>query len=215
MSPGGQQRVQDITDVRVVKALAHPIRVSALALLAENVLSPKEIAEQLGIPLPLASYHIRQLERFGLIELVRTAARRGTLQHFYRAKSHPKISDLAWADVPLVVKREVVGAALRQSTSAMAAAAAEGGFDRQDAHASRTAFELDERAWDQLSKLLAKTLERVEQIQAEANDRLRSVPDGDSRRASVVMMLFEGPYASDPQDALEPEHRRRGARRKR
>jgi len=187
--------VLDVVDARMVKALAHPIRVAALALLEEEILSPKDVADKLGVTLPLASYHVRQLAHFGLIELVRTSPRRGTVQHYYRATVQPRISDATWADIPTTVKRRLVEATLRHANTAMAAAAEEGGFDRSDAHASRTCFRLDDQGWTQLSNLLSTTLERVERIQAEATARVAGSADGDGRRATVLLMLFEGPEA--------------------
>jgi DNA-binding transcriptional ArsR family regulator len=204
--------VENVNDVRVVKAIAHPIRVAALTLLEDRVLSPKELAEEIGAPLPLVSYHVRQLEHFGLIELVRTTPRRGTLQHFYRAKPHPTITDLAWSQAPMIVKREMVSAALTQANAAMAAAAAEGGFDRADAHASRTTFQLDERGWSELSKLLAKTLERFDKLRADSEKRITETHDEDAKRATVLMMLFEGPYAPLAQ---QTNHRAARGRRRR
>lgn len=196
--------VQDVTETRVVRALAHPVRVAALALLEEQVMSPKDLAEHIGVTLPVVSYHVRQLKDLDLIELVRTARRRGTIAHYYRAKPQPKITDQGWAKVPMIVKREMIGAALTQATSAMSTAAAEGGFDRDDIHTSRTSFALDERGWKQLSKLLAGTLERVEQIQTQATERIAKTHAGQTRRATVVMMLFEGPYAGQPRAQQEP-----------
>jgi DNA-binding transcriptional ArsR family regulator len=194
--------VIDVVDTRMVKALSHPIRVGALALLEEQVLSPKELADKLGVALPLASYHVRQLASFGLIELVGTSPRRGTVQHYYRAKAQPRISDAAWAKMPTTVKRKLVEATLRRANSAMAQAASEGGFERADAHASRTTLQLDDRAWGQLSKLLATTLERVERIEAEATARADRGGRSEARPATVLLMLFEGP--NDSGATVEP-----------
>jgi DNA-binding transcriptional ArsR family regulator len=201
---------QDVTDSRVVRALAHPLRVAALALLDERVLSPKELAEELGVSLPLASYHVRRLEQLDFIELVQTKQRRGALQHYYRAKARPHITDMAWAQVPSIVKREMIGAALSQAQSAMATAAQEGGFDREDMHSSRTSFRTDERGWTELSTLLAETLERVEQIQAAAADRLANDHDAEDFRTTVLLMLFEGPQSAAPAGSADG-HRTRGA----
>lgn len=159
----GSNPARDVPDTRVVRALAHPIRVAALALLEERVLSPTELSEQLGVTLPLISYHVRQLKEFGLIKLVRTAPRRGTVQHYYRAKPRPKGTGHARPQVPMIVKREMVG---------------------------------DERCGEQVSKLLAKTLERVERIQADAAERLAKTHAAGTRRTTVVLMLFEGPNPS-------------------
>jgi hypothetical protein len=154
-------------------------------------MSPKELADELGVSLPLASYHVRRLHQLDLIELVQTEQRRGALQHYYRARERPKITDAAWAEVPSIVKREMVAAALSQANIAMASAAQEGGFDREDAHVSRTSFRTDERGWKELSKLLAKTLERIEQIQARAAERLAAEHEPDEFRATALLMLFE------------------------
>lgn len=192
--PNGDFRlVLDVVEPTMVKALAHPIRVAALALLEQEELSPKDVAERLDVTLPLASYHVRQLASFGLIELVRTSPRRGAVQHYYRATVQPRISDATWAEMPTTLKHRLVDATLRHANTAMAAGAAQGGFDRSDAHASRTSFRLDDRAWIELSGLLSDTLEQVERIEVEATARLDDSPDDRGRRATVLLMLFEGP----------------------
>jgi len=81
----------DSTDPRVAKALAHPLRVQALAVLERAESSPSQIASELGAPLGNVSYHVRELFRLGLIELVRTAPRRGAVEHFYRAHTQTRI----------------------------------------------------------------------------------------------------------------------------
>ena len=201
---------RDVTDNRVIRALAHPLRVAALTLLDDRTLSPKELAEQLGVPLPLASYHIRRLYQLDLIELVGTQQRRGALQHFYRARERPKITDEAWAQVPAIVKRELIAATLAQTNAEIAAAASVGGFDRGDVHASRTSFRTDEQGWRELSDLLATTLEQVEEIQARAAERLAEHNDA-MTRASAILMLFEGPLPEPAGDHDgDGRHRRHG-----
>jgi DNA-binding transcriptional ArsR family regulator len=199
---------RNVTDSRIIRALAHPLRVAALTLLDENTLSPKELADQLGVPLPLASYHVRRLHQLDLIELVDTKQRRGALQHFYRARQRPTISDEEWAQVPAIVKRELISATLAQTNAEVASAAAVGGFDREDIHASRTSFRTDEEGWRETAELLAETLGRIEEIQQRAEARLatRGADHDDSGilRASAVMMLFEGPAPAFGEDVPEP-----------
>ncbi len=184
-----------VTDSRIIRALAHPLRVAALTLLDERTMSPKDLAEHLGVPLPLASYHVRRLYQLDLIELVDTKQRRGALQHFYRARQRPTISDEEWAQVPAIVKRELIAATLAQTNAEIASAASVGGFDREDIHASRTSFHTDEEGWREVATLLADTLERIEEIQERTAARLAEQPHDRSEtlRASAVMMLFEGP----------------------
>ena len=66
--PVAEQR-QTITDVRVLAALAHPVRWRILGHLLE--LGPStatECAGSAGVSPSACSYHLRHLERFGLVE---------------------------------------------------------------------------------------------------------------------------------------------------
>ena len=86
----------DLSDQRVVKALAHPLRVQILGLLEHQTASPSELAAELRVPLGNVSYHVRQLQSFGLIRLVRTTPRRGSIEHHYELVARPDITDAAW-----------------------------------------------------------------------------------------------------------------------
>lgn len=71
-------------DQRLAKALASPLRASALALIAEGIASPKAIARELGLDVRGVAYHVRVLRKLGCIELVETQQRRGAIEHIYR-----------------------------------------------------------------------------------------------------------------------------------
>ncbi len=63
-----------------------PIRSAATSwsTLGERVASPNEIAKELGsVASGTSSYHIKVLSQRELIRLVRTAKRRGAMEHFY------------------------------------------------------------------------------------------------------------------------------------
>jgi DNA-binding transcriptional ArsR family regulator len=66
------------------RALAHPLRARIVAALGEKEVSPVELAAALGADLGVLSYHVRVLAQAGVIELARTTARRGAIQHHYR-----------------------------------------------------------------------------------------------------------------------------------
>ena len=83
-----------IADSRMVKALAHPLRVRVLGALEDRTASPSELAEELGANLSLLSYHVRKLEELGMIELVRKGMRRGAVEHFYALAQHPSVTRL-------------------------------------------------------------------------------------------------------------------------
>src|SRR5688572_33241604 len=72
------------TPVQGRRAMAHPMRGRILAALDGQERSPVELAKQLGASLGVVSYHVRVLADAGLVELARTTARRGAIQHHYR-----------------------------------------------------------------------------------------------------------------------------------
>jgi DNA-binding transcriptional ArsR family regulator len=78
--------VDDPSHARLIKAFTHPLRAAILGRLDQEVLSPKDLARELGAPLSVVSYHVQELARLDLIELVRTQQRRGAVQHWYRSK---------------------------------------------------------------------------------------------------------------------------------
>jgi DNA-binding transcriptional ArsR family regulator len=181
-----------IDDPRLVKGLAHPLRVQILRALQDRVASPSEIADELGAPLGNVSYHARFLARVGLIELARTEPRRGAVEHYYRLVGRPQISAKAWKQVPQVVKDALIGSTLNEIGVMVAAAARTGGFDGDQAHVSRRAYSLDQQGFDDLSEAVGDLQARADQIQRESASRLAdSEQDADELGAGVVMMLFE------------------------
>lgn len=183
----------DITDQKLVRAYAHPLRIQILGLLDGRVASPSEIATELDAPLGNTSYHVRQLVNLGFLRLVRRTARRGAIEHHYTANVRPTITDDAWGQMPEIVKHAIAGGLVEQSIRHALAAVEEGGFDRGDAHHSRTAGPLDERGWRTVARELARTLKRVEQAVEESRQRIEADPNASGVHSTVVMMQFTGP----------------------
>jgi len=72
---------------RLARATAHPLRVSILEILGIDggrVLSPSDLSRELQIPLSNTNYHVTELAKANLIELVRERQVRGATEHFYR-----------------------------------------------------------------------------------------------------------------------------------
>jgi DNA-binding transcriptional ArsR family regulator len=184
--------VRRIDDPRYVKALSHPLRVRILALLQERTASPRELAEWLDATLGTVSYHVRTLHDFGLIELVRTSQVRGAIAHHYRAKAPPRVSDDTWASAAPVVKQAAVGAALQTVDDYARASAAAGGFDRGEAHLSRTSLKLDAKGWQAAAKACDKLLADLKRVEEATAKRLAKDASGEEvSDAAVVLMLFE------------------------
>jgi DNA-binding transcriptional ArsR family regulator len=205
--------ITEIDDPRYVKAMSHPLRVRILALLEERAASPVELAGWLGATLGTTAYHVRTLERIGLIELVRETRVRGAVEHHYRAKPRPTVSDDAWAAAPPIAKQAAVSASLQTIDAYARTASAAGGFDHGNAHLTRTPLRLDARGWNELSRACIRLLSQIDRIEAAANERMERNPhSGETHDLALVMMLFEAARltAEDPDDAAAAtRHRHR------
>jgi DNA-binding transcriptional ArsR family regulator len=72
---------------RLARATAHPLRISILEILGMEggrTLSPNDLCQELQIPLSNTNYHVTELAKASLIELVRQRQVRGATEHFYR-----------------------------------------------------------------------------------------------------------------------------------
>src|SRR4051812_18862170 len=185
--------ISDIGDPRLVKALAHPLRVQILGVLEERVASPSDLSQELGAPLGNVSYHVRTLTELGLLKLVRRRTRRGAVEHYYQATGRATVSDSAWSQVPTVVRKSMTGVALEQAIGQAVEAARNGGFDRDESSVTRHAVELDEEGLRELSTALDRFHGELETIVARSGDR--SGDDGGPHQVSLVTMLFESTAA--------------------
>lgn len=70
-----------------LRATAHPIRLRLLSLLTGAAMSAAEAGRELGYSQATASYHLRVLERAGLVRLVETVRLRGGEAKRYRHES--------------------------------------------------------------------------------------------------------------------------------
>ena len=182
--------ISDIGDPRLVKALAHPLRVQILGVLEERVASPSDLAEELGAPLGNVSYHVRTLADLGLLKLVRRRTRRGAVEHYYQARGRATVSDAAWQQVPEVVRRSMVGVALDQAIEQAVAAAGSGGFDGDGSGVTRHSLSLDERGVEEAGQALQRLHDELAEIQERSADRGSDDTDG-RRQVGLVTMLFD------------------------
>lgn len=180
----------------VAKAFAHPLRVQILIILNERVASPNLISQELDQSLNLVAYHVRVLEKYDCIELVDTKQRRGATEHFYRATRRQFLSDSEWARMPKALRPGLSGAMLKSVFDDIEEAVTEGTFDEhEDRHLSRVPMVLDKQGWNDVTALLAGTLERLVEIQAEASDRIAN-GEGTGMLTKVEMLHFASPNAA-------------------
>jgi DNA-binding transcriptional ArsR family regulator len=211
------KQITEIDDPRLVKALAHPLRIHILRVLQDRVASPSELAEEVNAPLGNVSYHVRFLARVGLLDLVDTRPRRGALEHYYRARSKVRITDKAWAQVPEIVKNAMIGATLDQIVRYISAAASIGGFERKDAHVTRTPLTLDKKGFADLAAAVQDLLTRADEIERESAERIAASDHRDGEmNAGLVLMAFEAPPPEagllTPEEKVRPRAKRRRTR---
>jgi len=107
---GAQNGYMDSSSVpvnweRLARATAHPLRVSILEILGIDggrVLSPSDLSRELQIPLSNTNYHVTELAKAGLIELVRERQVRGATEHFYRLPVSEGMRKERQEDRPLI-----------------------------------------------------------------------------------------------------------------
>ena len=196
-------------DQRIAKAFAHPLRVQILIILNERVASPNNLAKELGESLNLVAYHVRVLEKFECIELVKTKQRRGATEHFYRATRRQFFTDREWEGMPASLRPGLSDAMLKAVLDDIGEAVNNATFDElADRHLSRTPMVVDKKGWEDVSSLLADTLDRVLEIQTEASQRLAESGEG-SMLSKVEILHFKSPQ---PTEAPEAESKKPRAR---
>ncbi|MDQ0173463.1 ArsR/SmtB family transcription factor [Paenibacillus tundrae] len=69
------------------KIISHPFRVEIIILLSEQPMTSKQVADRLDKDPGTTYYHIQQLFKHEILELVHTEVSRGIVEKFYRAKA--------------------------------------------------------------------------------------------------------------------------------
>jgi DNA-binding transcriptional ArsR family regulator len=196
-------------DETLVKVVAHPLRVQALSVLSERPASPKELAAELGSPVGNVSYHVRELENVGLIELVDEKKRRGAVEHFYRAIARPLLSAAEWEKLSLDDRQGVSACIIQLLLADASQALAAKTFDaRRDRHLSRTQLLIDEEGWRELVEIQDTALQAVLEVQA-ANAKRLTEGNGEEGGipAIAALSLFEMPPKRRSADPAQPGRR--------
>ncbi|MGE0066470.1 MAG: ArsR/SmtB family transcription factor [Solirubrobacterales bacterium] len=194
---------KDSVEQLVAKAFAHPLRVQILIILNERVASPNLLSQELDQSLNLVAYHVRVLEKYDCIELVDTKQRRGATEHFYRATRRQFLTDSEWARMPESLRPGLSGAMLKSFFDDIDEAVVSGTFDElEDRHLSRTPMVVDEKGWSDVASLLAETLDRVLEIQAESSERLAASKE-QGMLSKVQILHFKSPEPKEDSQGSE------------
>lgn len=182
---------EDIIDQRLVRALAHPLRVEILQILNEREASPNDLAIITEAPLGNVAYHTRVLEDCGCIELVGTARRRGAIEHYFRAKPRPFIGHQDWRKVPRSVRGGVSEATLRCFVERVVDAINAGKIDdHEDTTLSWMSMAVDAIGWVQVAEILDEAMAKLKRVHSQSRERVEI--SGEALMAVVVgLAAFE------------------------
>ena len=75
----------NLQTIEQLRAVADPLRIRIFEALAQRAMTATQVGDELSIAAPKAHYHVRELERMGLVKLVETRERGGILEKYYRA----------------------------------------------------------------------------------------------------------------------------------
>jgi DNA-binding transcriptional ArsR family regulator len=174
--------VLSVTDPEALAALSHPTRVAILEALREPA-SAAEVGRSLGQPRQRVNYHLKELEKAGLVERTGTRAKGNLVERLYRAVARTFVvsSRVAWSHPDRV-------AALRRQ------------------HALGTLVDLGERLQRDAAALLDRAAFEGEDIPSAAVSAEVSFPDEAARAA------FMDDYLRTTSELLERHGARKGER---
>lgn len=182
--------------VTLAKVLSHPLRVQILMKMnsPRQALSPVRFSEEVGMPVGNVSYHFRELEKAGCVELVDTKQRRGATEHIYEPAMRAMAWTREWENLGPVVKQNLAAIALRGAVEALGASIDTGMYDSLEG--SHLAFDtgwVDEQGWVELGEAVKKCIEEGLAITFAAAERLKADPDLPRFLASYVLSSFQSP----------------------
>ncbi len=196
MSDSGKKaakgNLKTLVDPKLVSALSHPLRVHIIDALSEATASPSDIARGVGLSVNYVAYHVKELEKLGYVELVKTEPRRGTVEHYYRVRRRFLLDDGEWEQLPEPVRKSFSAHLYRLVIDEAKEALEAGTFEARNGHLSRTRLHVDEKGWDELTTLLEETLNRVLALQDECAERLEASGE-QAIPAAVSIAGFETP----------------------
>jgi hypothetical protein len=184
--------------------LGHPLRARILQITNERDISPRgfvdEGLQQSGVhfdnrqhALSHVSYHFRELEKAGCVEVIRTVQRRGATEHIYRGTLYGRFTSEEFAKLPKERRRTLSRTGMQALIARVEGAMHEDTFDaRTNRFMVMTPLELDERGWGEFIDTLDNCFAEVERINDDCKDRLAN--SGEKVIPATYGMLgFESP----------------------
>ncbi len=188
----------------ICNAFKHPLRARILEILNEIDISPSQFVRQGLVPdefyesyqqaLSLTSYHFRELEKEGCLEVVRMNPRRGAAEHIYRGLSRVFFSDKEFEEMSNRQREGLSRASIQGVIARTEGAVRSGTFDRRpDRHLTWRGFMSDEQCWKDVTGILAETYLKLDTAVAAAAERFNEESADDFFPATWAMLGYESP----------------------
>jgi DNA-binding transcriptional ArsR family regulator len=202
-----------LTNQQLVTAMKHPTRAYAVTILNERVACAAEIGREIGKPARHVSYHLKQLEKLDVIELVKVESTAGgrTTGRYYRALARSWFDPESWDQIESKHQPGITADILSSCNSDLALAINSGGIHLVDSHISRTPLLLDPVGYRELVDRLDTLLPEVIEMQQQSAARMAR--NNDAVLAKIHIIQFPSPDAgrratpiiSAPSDAQPPD----------
>ena len=189
---------------RLIKALAHPLRVRILAYMNDREWSPNELSEKLNEGLSQVSYHVKVLKDFEMIEPTKTVPRRGAVEHYYRAIERAYIPRWMARLLPRL-GNEIVGSNILEAMEDDLVASIDSGkfYEREDTHASYTPVTLDSIGCEEADDVAIRAIGEILEIQGKsANRRANGEGDGEYIPVSAAFLVFSSVLPEETRAAM-------------
>jgi hypothetical protein len=103
----------------------------------------------------------------------------------------PFFEESQWSELPLSIRNQILDSTVQQAWEHLVEGANAGGLDNPQTHVTSTPLELDAAGYEEMTKLLAETLERAQQIHAESASRRDG--DEDPERTELTIFHYHRP----------------------
>lgn len=202
--PRRRASIADNMEPTTCAPLGHPLRVRILEITNERDISPRAFVDEELQPkgisfesrahaLSHVSYHFRELQKAGCVEVVRTYQRRGATEHIYRGLANVEFTTEEFAELPIEQRRMLSRVAMQALMARFDGAVQADTLDsRVDRFLVMMPLQLDRRGWDEFIALLDRCFDEVKQINDDSKDRLAGSGE-EVIPATYGMLGFESP----------------------
>lgn len=183
-------------DEGLYKALVHPLRREILSWLIEKSAgSPSEMDKDIAAPLSEISYHARQLEKYGAIELVEEKpTRRGSPEHVYRPMARVILDNEQVEEMSTADRQVFAGQIVQKMMDDLREGFQNGAFGkRSDWELLHHTLTLDAEGYEQVRRLYQHIEDALFAIQAQSDER-----QADSLEKPLRVSAFQASYVTDP-----------------